>query len=80
MLFVTPVNKKSHEVERLRTTTVSFPVVLFHSKSNRYIFKCKISDRLSVSADICDKKSEYRFLDISVHHYLEYIKEFCSHV
>ena len=25
----------SHKVERLRTTTVSFPVVLFHSKSNQ---------------------------------------------
>ena len=35
MLFVTPVNKKSHEVERLQTTTVSFPVILFHSKSNQ---------------------------------------------
>ena len=35
MLFVTPVNKKSHKVERLRTTTVSFPVILFHSKSNQ---------------------------------------------
>ena len=35
MLFVTPVNKKSHEVEQLRTTTVSFPVILFHSKSNQ---------------------------------------------
>ena len=35
MLFVTPVNKKSHEVELLRTTTVSFPVILFHSKSNQ---------------------------------------------
>ena len=35
MLFVTPVNKKSHKVERLQTTTVSFPVILFHSKSTQ---------------------------------------------
>ena len=35
MLFVTPVNKKSHKVERLRMTTVSFPVIIFHSKSNQ---------------------------------------------
>ena len=32
MLFVTPVSKKSHEVERLQMTTVSFPVILFHTK------------------------------------------------
>ena len=35
MLFVTPVNKKSNEVERLSMTTVSFPVILFHSKLNQ---------------------------------------------
>ena len=35
MLFVTPVNKKSHEVERLQTATVSFRVILFHSKSTQ---------------------------------------------
>ena len=64
MLFATPVNKTSHEVEQLRTTTVSFPVILFHSKSNQ----TGISDWLLVLADICDKKSEYRFLAISVHH------------
>ena len=32
---VTPVNKTSHKVKRLLTTTVSFPVILFHSKSNQ---------------------------------------------
>ena len=27
MLFITRVNKKSHKVEQLQTTTVSFPVI-----------------------------------------------------
>ena len=49
MLFVTPVNKKSQEEERLQTTTVSFPVILFHSKSKQTGI---ILDRLLVSVDI----------------------------
>ena len=56
MLFVTPVNKKSHEVERLRMTTVSFPVILFHSKSNQTgIYNLSVKYRI-----------DYRYRQISV--------------
>ena len=72
MLFVTPVykklSKKSHEVERLQTTTVSFPVILFHLKSNRYNLNAKYRIGYRYWQISVIKKSEYRFLAISVHH------------
>ena len=56
MLFVTPINKKSHEVERLQTTTVSFPVILFHSKSTQTgIYNLNVKYRIG-----------YRYRQISV--------------
>ena len=55
MLFVTPVNKKSHEVERLRTTTVSFPVISISFKINLNRYNLNVKYRI-----------DYRYRQISV--------------